>query len=629
MKKKILSLVGLAMAATMLVGCGETTSTSTPDAASSPDGVPVTKYTVAFEVDGQRYATVRVESGKTITETITNPYKEGYDFDGWYEGSTKVNLATYVVTKNVTFVAKFTEAQEDDTLSVTDVKEDGKDYYLVFGWWEAVGTKSDGTEAQPTSGMTPSTVRLFYRNLINYLTITGATEADIENIQCRDYSTPEVAQMGEKVNADGDVDLLIGVGNNINSTAGVSLLNGNDSKFSTVMGALDKIRYVANPASTSELGTRVFDWLKATDAGKKAFIAELTKEEIEASLVPESIKLTVNVHGDTTVTTVLEDKDTAVTMPTITVPEGQLFKGFAIAEGGEVVLKVAKDATLKYDDLKDLVAEGADSIDLYPVFEDEPVVEDDLVVYVQVNGSYLTAPEAALLEARFQATLTDEKVRFEVKDEAADAFKATIEAAEACDVIVGGNKPVGSLPKAEGTEVGNAGAKHFVSTNRKVIISNSCVSDHLTLAQKFYDFVVAEADVFEVHSTYWRKNGDWVTDTEMAAFESAIQANVEAYMGVEAGKLEEVYNIKLSSYDAQKTKVAELGEETRALREGKGTDLIIGCGANVNATEGTTAGMTIVEKKALNVAASSRYVALVHENAITRNIYDNVFTVAE
>ena len=83
----------------------------------------------------------------------------------------------------------------------------------------------------------------------------------------------------------------------------------------------------------------------------------LTAEEIAQSLIPVDLDFTVVVHGDTNVTTVLHTKDDKVTMPEITVPDDKLFKGFALTSGGEVALDVAKDATLKYDNLKDLVAE--------------------------------------------------------------------------------------------------------------------------------------------------------------------------------------------------------------------------------------------------------------------------------
>jgi hypothetical protein len=65
---------------------------------------------------------------------------------------------------------------------------------------------------------------------------------------------------------------------------------------------------------------------------------------------------------------------------------------------------------------------------------------------------------------------------------------------------------------------------------------------------------------------------------------------------------------------------------------GKGTDLVIGCGNNIDATEGTTAGMTTVAKKAIGapfVAASGRYVALIHENPLARNVFDTYFVTAE
>ena len=214
MKKKLLCLLGLAALTLGLGACG---NKNVPD--SDEGNTPVTpvktKYTVAFEVDGQRVKTLKIEDGARITETIANPVKDGYVFVGWYEGTTLIDLSTYVVTKNVTFTAKF-EVDQAPQLSVEDVKEAGKTYYLVMGWWECTDNNADGTP-KLTSNLTPATVRVFYKNLISYLKIMGATDENIANIQFRNYSSTTVALMGQAVNADADVDIMIGVGNNINS----------------------------------------------------------------------------------------------------------------------------------------------------------------------------------------------------------------------------------------------------------------------------------------------------------------------------------------------------------------------------------------------------------------------------
>ena len=636
MKKKFIGVLTLLLAAS-LAACTPAKpdqSSKTSDGGNQSSSVtPIAvRHTVKFENDGQRVATEMVKDGESLTAeqipTVKAP--EGYEFVGWAITDDEViDLLTYVITADVTLHPVFEEVQEsEDTLSVDDVKEAGKTYYLVLGWWEV----DDPAEPDKiTSHLTKTTVRLFYENIINYLKANGASEADIANIQFRNYSTATVAEMGEKINADADVDIVIGVGNNINSTAGVSLYGGsNDYKFQTPMGD-GTARYVACTSYATELGVNTYNWLKNTDAGIASFVRTLTAEEIAASLVPVSLDFSVTVHGDTNKTTVLEDKNSVVEMPTITIPEGKIFKGFALSENGEVKLEVAKDAVLKYDDLKDLVAEGVKTIDLYPIFEDAPVVAEDLVVYVQVNGANLTLPEAKLLEARFNTTLTTEKVKFNVIDGNASAFTEAI--GNDSDVIIGGNNPVNNLGKHADGPTANAGSKHFASSNRKVIISDKCTAGHLELAKKLYNFVIADAIEFEVHAAFWPKSDNsWVTVDERAAILAGMTTQLNTYLGITGEEtLLSKYNVKFTDVDVNVdgNKVADLGTATRALREGKGTDLIIGCGNNVDSASG--AGMTIVEKKDIptTMVAAGRKVALINENPLAREIFDNYFKAAE
>ena len=625
MKKKFLGLITLLLAAS-LTACGSSKPASegghsTPSEQGTSQAI-ATRYTVKFENNGERVATESVKEGETLTAaqipTVRTP--EGKVFKGWAnEQNEIVDLSTYVVTGDVTFHAVFEDAQgQGDVLSVEDVKEAGKTYYMVFGWWEV---KDPADPEKVTSHLTKQTVRLFYGNIINYLKANGATDENIANIQFRDYSSDTVANMGAAINADGDVDIMIGVGNNINSTAGVTLYNSsNDYKFQTPMGD-GTARYVACLSTATELGVSTYTWLKNTDAGIASFVRVLTDAEIAASLVPVDLDFTVIVHADEVKTTVLHSKDDVVDMGTITVPDGKIFKGFALSAGGEVALDVAKDATLKYDDVKSLVADGVKTVDLYPVIEDAPVVAEDLVVYVQVNGSNLTLAEAKLLEARFKTTLTTENVKFNFIDGDAATFTSGI--GDDSDVIIGGNNPLKNYGVHTEGALANAGAKHFANTSRKVIISDKCSAAHLQLAKSLYNFVVADAIEFEVHAAFWRKGGDWITADEYTALQAGIKGNLETYMGVEADKLLDTYNIKLTYVDVEGTKVADLGAATNALREGKGTDLVIGCGGNVTST-GLVPTVEIIDIPTSMVAAN-RKVGLVKENCLTRNIVDVYF----
>ena len=627
MKKKLFKVLGLSLLAFSMAACG-----APKDKGGSDDNTPAQTitYTVAFEVDGQRVATSRVKAGEKVTDEIATPAKAGYTFVGWYEGETLVDLTTYVVTHNVTLVAHFEEISIPE-YNITDTKQADKTYYLVLGWWECTDMQDDGVTPKLTSHLTPATVRLFYHNLRAYLTTVGATEANLNAISFRNYSSLNVTAMGAAINADADVDILIGVGNNINSTAGVSLHGGsNDYKFATEMGDPLTSRTVACPASASDFGVATFEWLRDTQAGKDAFKKILTQAEIDASLVPEVIDLTVTVHGDTDAVTHLTDKDTAITMPEITVPETHNFKGFATSDGGEVALDVAKNATLKYKDLKDLVAENANTLDLYPVLEAKPIVLDDLVVYVQLNDS-LKEAEAKLLVARFNSTLTTEKVKFNFLEQKKAGFISAVKEAGDADVLIGAANTAGTSVDPETAYSAHAqgpghvaGAKHFADSSRYVMIKDTVATNHLTLAKALYDFVVAEAVEFKVTSAFWHKNNEWVTAAERTAIETGVLGQVKTYLDVaDSDSLADIYNVSLLFDTCSSTKVADLITETAELNGGAGVDLIIGGG-------GDTKTLVYVEKDNMptTLVAAGRYAALIHDNAISRDVYTNYLTKA-
>ena len=619
MKKKLLGLFTASLLMFGLAACGG----DEPADPSDPSGEVETYYTIAFNVDGTRHATARVKEGEHITQTIADPVPaEGYRFVGWYSGDTLIDLATYVVTGNATFEAHFEEIVDPgDNLKVDDVKEAGVTYYLAFGWWETTDVNEDGS-AKHTSYLTPTDVKLIYRNIRNYLTITGTTEAELGQIQFRDYSSTTVAIMGEHINADDDVDILFGVGNNINSTAGVALYeSSNDYKFQAPMGSTKTARYVAATSKATAKGIQIYNWLKNTDAGKKALTDELTEAEIRESL-DVTIDLTVTIHGETDAVTHVEAVDTTITLPTINVPSGYHFVGYALTENGEVVLTKAIGAAISYNDVKDL-ATGA-TLDLYPIFEQDVIAQEDLVVYVQLNSG-LKLAEGKLLEARFNETLTDgQNVKFNFIEADATGFTEAIGAD--ADVVIGGNNPVNNFAKHADGPTANAGAKHFANTSRKIIIKDTVNAEHLTLAKALYNFVIADAVNFEVHVAYWTKDYAWITEAEETALKAGVVANLNTYLGVgESENLLDKYNVTVTQVDVPGSAVADLGADTKALREGKGTDLIIGCGGNVDSATG--ANVTIVAKQDIptTMVAAGRKVALVRDNALTRNIYEVLF----
>ena len=629
MKKKLLCLLGVSLLAIGLGACGNKGGEG-GEGGNTPVQPAKQTFTVGFEVDGTRVATARVKDGEKVTDEIADPIKTGYVFLGWYEGDNLVDLSTYTVDHNVTLVAKFEEFVIPE-YAVNETKDATKDYYLVVGWWECTDVKDDGVTPKITSYLTEDTVRLFYYNLIRFLTAKGATEAEIGAITFRNYSSTTVALMGAAINADADVDLMIGVGNNINSSAGVALYeSSNDYKIQTPMGTKPEPRYAACLSTASEVGVSVFEWIADTQPGKDSFIKVLSDEEIAQSVIPVPIDLTVTVHGDTDAVTHLTDKTTAITMPTITVPETHNFKGFALTATGEVVLDVAKDTVLKYKDVKSLVAENANTLDLYPILEEKPVVLDDLVVYVQVHNTRLPEYEAKLLEARFNASLTTaKKVKFNFLALDADPFTEAL--GSDADVVIGGNSPLNGYGLYNATEypLANAGAKHFANTSRKVIIKDTVAASHVELAVALYNFVKADATSFTVTSAFWHKNNEWVTEAERTAIQTGVENHLKTYLHIgESETLVGKYNVSVKFDVCSGTKVGNLVTETRALNDGKGVDLVIGCGGNA-ADEGNLEEIVEMKDIPTSIVAGGRKVAIVHDHALAREIYNNYFVAPQ
>ena len=93
----------LFLASTLFVGCKNQEPTPEPE----PTKYMVTYVTNPEGLQVENFPTMgEVEENKTIElPTLT---LEGYTFDGWYDGDTKVE-SPYKVTKTVTLTAKFTE----------------------------------------------------------------------------------------------------------------------------------------------------------------------------------------------------------------------------------------------------------------------------------------------------------------------------------------------------------------------------------------------------------------------------------------------------------------------------------------------------------------------------------------
>ena len=185
MKKFLKYLMVLFVFTFSLVACGDNTSASQSVNNTQSSAVqPVEKHTVQFYVEDTLYKTMKIANDTVIgKENVEDPIKEKFTFVSWVDANKEViDLDTYKVTKALKLYATFEEIITDDTLIVNGVKEEGKDYYLVVGWWETTAFEDDGETPKITSSLTVDTVRLFYANLNLYLKAYGATDEQIKNI---------------------------------------------------------------------------------------------------------------------------------------------------------------------------------------------------------------------------------------------------------------------------------------------------------------------------------------------------------------------------------------------------------------------------------------------------------------
>lgn len=103
----LLAVLAVLFSAVAFSACKKDDSTSGGD---NPPIEPPVKYTVTFESDSAIVKTVEIVEGKTllISDVPATPVKNGYEFDGWFNGSVEFDRSA-AVTANVTYAAKWTK----------------------------------------------------------------------------------------------------------------------------------------------------------------------------------------------------------------------------------------------------------------------------------------------------------------------------------------------------------------------------------------------------------------------------------------------------------------------------------------------------------------------------------------
>ena len=180
---------------------------------------------------------------------------EGFSFLGWAYTGWEFGKDSIDDLYKANAILHYSEAKPFAKNGVTDLhaivvdNEDLPERYFVLGWY----AKSS------TSGLDQDIMDTFTPALMDFLSSKGASDEDLKNVAIRGYSG-DVATMGASINSDGDVDVLLGVGNNINSTAGVEIIE----KAGDIMCG-GKSRYIAR-LTEKEVSVWVYEWLKTPEA---------------------------------------------------------------------------------------------------------------------------------------------------------------------------------------------------------------------------------------------------------------------------------------------------------------------------------------------------------------------------
>ncbi|MBQ9458033.1 MAG: hypothetical protein IJU64_06025 [Bacilli bacterium] len=122
--------------------------------------------------------------------------------------------------------------------------------YLTIRWYAKTGT----------SGLDQATIDNWQPSLVNYLKTQGATAEDLADIDIKGYDGA-VADFGAAVLKDKVVDVVIGVGNNIDSATGGKLPVKEKAGNIPMNG---KTRYVAR-LNDKPLTVALYQWLQTPE----------------------------------------------------------------------------------------------------------------------------------------------------------------------------------------------------------------------------------------------------------------------------------------------------------------------------------------------------------------------------
>ncbi len=301
-------------------------------------GLSATTAQVTFVVDEtSTTGTVNEALSQTINApTVTAP--ENQTFVGWAttQDATEAQIAATVTKVAYSHVATLLNEQNQVTLYPVFAN-------IVYDMAVAIMTNNSVTEAEVTE----------------LLTLFKASNASFANLQIKTYvCAGNVAPSVDAIQTAGDVDIVIGSGGNIDSTAGTQ------SGVTLTISNKAALDYTLNIDKDNDPSTKAY-----SKTGRQAALINLENNFAKALYLFACVNLSevTFVENTTTQTTVLVSDKKTTNAPTVTAPAGQVFAGWSLTENGDVL--IAGGAEIAWATISSNVSNKA--LTLYAVFQDE------------------------------------------------------------------------------------------------------------------------------------------------------------------------------------------------------------------------------------------------------------------
>ena len=372
LKKLIINVVAIICLATLgLTGC----------VLGNKNSIKVTAY--VYDSVQEQFVDVATKSVDIYNNMIlTKPDNippAGMEFYGWSTSQNwQAGSGDFVIKGNFISYNALKVITKKGEVKLYPAYKERTNYYFVFGVYTHT----------TTSGLGETDVANITSALKAYLASQGATAEQLALVDVREYADSSVGTYGAKIMGDGDVDVFVGCGNNINTTGGVAIV---EKSAGFAINTKTGRRFVL--LNYDDLSVAVYNWFQQ-------YIHDTYDSTYTVvPVVPHTITYSLGEHASQDA--VVPQQQSAYNNTQITLPEvpqtqeGYTFTGWRVGTelknaGAQVTVTGNLNITAEY--LKDYV-------DITYSFG-EHVHESAIVPQAEhvQNGAQITLPEAPQAE---------------------------------------------------------------------------------------------------------------------------------------------------------------------------------------------------------------------------------------